>query len=333
MTDAVTAAENARRLLAGARTSLERAIDGGLQFSARLVDVEGLVEGADRTGQTISALTASSPVKLGMSASTTDARQRADESLKGAREKLDAARRTRAEADSAEARRLALDAQAGLARVHLDLQQLRAATIEGEVRSLRASAGGAFSAADARVADVRGSLTARPATPEVTQRVTAGLKTAQTTLTRARRQFEQALVAGDIAAARSATRLIADVNGQLDSLAPLLGGPEIQKVIPEVLRRAAQLFFEGRYGDVLASLTEEAARPLQTSLRVHAHALRAASFFALYESRDARGESLRASARQEVDACKRLDPSFQPTPAAFAPKFLLFFSGTQAASR
>ena len=38
-------------------------------------------------------------------------------------------------------------------------------------------------------------------------------------------------------------------------------------------------------------------------------------------------------ARVNVDASRRLDPAFQPNPAAFAPKFIAFFFETATAAR
>ena len=67
-------------------------------------------------------------------------------------------------------------------------------------------------------------------------------------------------------------------------------------VLPDVLARAAQAFFDARYADVLATMTIETANAIEVPLRVHALVIRAAALFALYEYSGARDNALRTQA-------------------------------------
>jgi tetratricopeptide (TPR) repeat protein len=343
MTDALAGVENARRSLEGARAAVTRAIEkapppapraaAGDRPAAGTADVEALVESANRASQAVAAALSSSPVPLTIPADVAGTRQRAQASLDGARSRLAEVKKSGGEADLADVRRLASEAQTQFAKVQADIERLRGAAVEGEMKTLRASAQSAFGAADAHVTQVQGVIASRPPAPEVSQRVGSQLKKAQASLGKARKDFDQALAAGDVGAARSARDAITDVNRQLDAVSGLLGTPVVTPAIPDVLRAAAQAFFDGRYDEVVKTLTDDALQSMMPPLRVHAHALRAASLFARYEYSNRRDESLRVAARANVDASRRLDPAFQPNPAAFAPKFIAFFSETVTAAR
>ncbi|HEX5110266.1 MAG TPA: hypothetical protein VFV95_17570 [Vicinamibacterales bacterium] len=343
MTDAIAGVENARRSLEGARAAVTRAIEkappaaprvaGGDRPPANAADAEALVESANRAAQAVAAALSSSPVPLTVPADVAGTRQRAQASLDDARSRLAAVKKSGGEADLADVRRLASDAQAQFAKIQADIDRLRGAAVESEMKTLRASAQSAFAAADAHLTQVQGVIASRPPAPQVSQRATNQLKKAQSSLGKARKDFDQAFAAGDVAGARSARDAVSDVNRQLDAISGLLGATVVTPAIPDVLRAAAQAFFDGRYDEVARVLTDDALQSMTTPLRVHAHTLRAASLFARYEYSNRRDESLRAAARVNVDASRRLDPAFQPNPAAFAPKFIAFFFETATAAR
>jgi len=344
MTEAVSAAEGARRALESARAAVTRAVNNatpppgpspaGVRPLPAMADAEALVESVNRAAQTVATTLSSSPVPLTVPADVAGARQRAQASLDDARSRLAAARKSGAESDLADARRLASEAQMLFTRVQSDIDRLRSTAVEGELKTLRASAGPTFEAADARVTQVQGVLSSRPPGADVTQRASAQLRKAQASLAKARKDFDQALAAGDVGAARAArAAVVGDVTRQLNTVSGLLGTPVAIPVVPDALRTAAQAFFDGRYDEVVKTLTDDAVQSMTMPLRVHAHALRAASLFARYEYSNRRDESLRATARQDVDAARRLDPLFQPNPAAFAPKFIAFFSEIATAAR
>jgi hypothetical protein len=326
MTEAAMLAENSKRAYVDARSAIEKAVVDLERFGSKLRDVQRTIDEADQTAQAVAALVASSPLRGSVPSGLADARRKAEDSLTSAKDKVGVARKTRDESDIAEANRVALDAQLAYARVHSEVEKVRKNSLDGESRGLRASANDAFAAIESRVSRTRELLVASPPSREVGDRVETALKTAVRTVARIRKQFDEAMETGNLSAARVATRAALDVNAQLDAVSPLIVAPAVVSVIPDVLRQGAQQFFEGRYREALNSLRSDATAPLSAELRVHAHLLRSASWFALYEYSGRREQSLLTSARQDAEACKRLDQSFRPDPSAFAPKFLEFFA-------
>jgi hypothetical protein len=101
---------------------------------------------------------------------------------------------------------------------------------------------------------------------------------------------------------------------------------------PEKLTAAAGAFFAGDYEralSLLAGLDSAEARA-----RAQAALLSAASRFALYLAGGEADAALLAEAKQDVQACRRADPSCAPPGDAFSPRFVAFFTaeaGTAAA--
>ncbi|MBD8526140.1 hypothetical protein [Pseudomarimonas arenosa] len=94
--------------------------------------------------------------------------------------------------------------------------------------------------------------------------------------------------------------------------------------VPAVLRQAADLYFAGRYQDLLKL---EAQSVSDGRARAHALMLRAAAGFSLAEQNgDQRGLD---QARQDVRAARSAQASLAPDRAAFSPKFIAFWSNTR----
>jgi hypothetical protein len=233
---------------------------------------------------------------------------------------------------------MAARAQTGFVQLQTDVEQLRKSEIEREWQRLRGSAEQAFAAADARVSSVQAMAKSRAAA--TSDKVTAQLTSVRGSLAKGRKQFEQASAAGDLNAARTAAHTVTDVNEALDLITPAISGASVTTppvsatlTIPDALKTAAEAFFAGRYEDVAKLLGGVVLDTMPTSLRVHAYTIRSASLFARYEYSNRQELSLQQAARADADASRRLDPAFRPNPAAFAPKFLAFYSETASASR
>lgn len=324
--DAVALAETARRGYVSARSVLDKAVEGATRFRNVADEAQNAITAADRSGQLLAGLLSSSEVKLSLPTALADTRRQAGEALAGARDRLAAARRSRSDNDVAEARRLAVESQSAFDRVRAAVEKLRQTEVDRELRALRASAGAAFTALDARIGEARTALADRPPAPASASKAAADLKEAESRGARGRARFEQAVTAGDLARARTAAAVVTDLNARLDAIHVLLGGPALETTVPEVLKAAAQAFFDARYRDVIGAIPAQSTDGLATPLRVHAHVLRSAASFALYEYSGGRDAALLTSARQEAEAAKSLAPSFQPNPAAFPPKFLTFYA-------
>jgi hypothetical protein len=106
----------------------------------------------------------------------------------------------------------------------------------------------------------------------------------------------------------------------------LVGQPSPTPVVtPEILAVAADLYFQGDYGAVLArleSIPVTAPRP-----RAAALLLRAAAGFAQARISDPETASeLMAAARRDVSACRELDAVVRPAPDLFPPDVVAAFS-------
>ncbi len=66
---------------------------------------------------------------------------------------------------------------------------------------------------------------------------------------------------------------------------------------------------------------------------LHAHVFSAASLYALFVRSGESNQALRTQALAEIDQSKRLNPSFQPNPRAFSPRFVNLYQTGGAASQ
>jgi hypothetical protein len=161
--------------------------------------------------------------------------------------------------------------------------------------------------------------------PDVVQQVLPVLTNVQTALARGRRRLDAARRAGDLNAIRAAAQVAIDVRGELDKVAAAIGVEEGALGVPDPIMEGARHYFDGRYREAVNTLTEELAQNTRMPLQAHVYVLRSAALFALYVLSGEADDSLRAQARRDAEACLRLDPAFQPNPAAFAPRFISFF--------
>jgi hypothetical protein len=151
-----------------------------------------------------------------------------------------------------------------------------------------------------------------------------------------------------------------DIATALDSLLARIRehGPTLrERGVPEALENAATAFFSRDYLKTIELLS--AATDLSTSaqdpsgngptaaptgggnsnrgraaptvdLSIHEHLFKAAALYELYLQSTSLGskpdELLEQQAREEVERCKALDPSFQPDARAFSPRFRQFYA-------
>ncbi|MDJ0654749.1 MAG: hypothetical protein QNJ40_11370 [Xanthomonadales bacterium] len=95
---------------------------------------------------------------------------------------------------------------------------------------------------------------------------------------------------------------------------------------PEPLRRAAEAYFSGRYGD--AARLADPGSFSDTRARVQAHLFRAAARYNLYVLDGESNDALLTQARNDIRSIKQLDGRFSPYIAAFSPKFVSLFENT-----
>jgi hypothetical protein len=104
---------------------------------------------------------------------------------------------------------------------------------------------------------------------------------------------------------------------------------------PEPLLAAADAWLRGEPEAVLAALGGPRPAPeagpeaglgfREPRARAHALLLRGAAAFALYQAGGSREPGLLEAARLDLEECRRTDPSVEPVPRAFSPRFRAFF--------
>ena len=321
LADARAAAATALREFQASRPPLDALIASIAGFLAKVKAAETGLASVESRGRDLDSLLRGSPVKVSQSDATGAARARADAQVASALDKIKTARSTQNEAALVEAVALADGADKIYQQARNDIEGLIKAGVDRELQLVQTQMQNTLTGLEARASDIAAALTAQSA-PGKTGK---DFETAQRGLERARQAFERAIRARDLAGARAAVQLIPRVASQLEALAKalVLATP----TLPDPLRAAAQAFFDGSYADVIRLLPADQLAGIDQRFRIHGHIVRAAALFALYQRSGGADASLRDQAQQEVEQSHTLDPSFQPNPAAFSPRFLAFFRG------
>lgn len=124
---------------------------------------------------------------------------------------------------------------------------------------------------------------------------------------------------------QEATRALVTVRDELTRLASGHLTLE-QRGVPAALVLGSERYLAGDYQAALTALNDPGLAREDAPFRVHAHAFKAASLFALFVRSGERTESLKEQARAEAKLCLALEPGFQPDTRVFSPRFLAFFS-------
>jgi len=314
------AAERSRREAGALLLVISGAADGATQIAARLDEMQQQLAGVDRADGDVRTQLSESPLKGRASPALIDTAQRASDGLRRAHTGLEAARRTKTETDMTEARRLITETSGVFARLKDELEKERAAIAGAEMKTLRTSLLSATTALESRFATTRS--TANQVVAGERPRVEALLTPLERRLARLKtRQQSARASATELQNMDKERALIAT---QLDAVIPVIDAL-VPVTIPDVLKRAAQSFLDGRYGDALDALPESTAASLDARLKPHAFAFRAASALALYQYSGGKDEARLREAERAVVAAKAAQPEFRPEPSVFGPKFRAFF--------
>ena len=319
--DARAAAAVALREYQVSRPPLDALIASVASFLNKATAAEKELAGVEAKGRELETLLRGSPVKVSPSDATSSARARADAQVTSARDKIKTARTTQNEAMLTEVAGLTGSADKSYQQARNDIEALIKAGVDRELQLAQAQMQNTLTGLDARASDIAAALGNLPEPG----RNGKDFETAQRGLDRARQAFDRAMRARDLGAARAALQLTPRLASQLDALAEALRVEA--PTLPGALRAAAQAFFDGSYADAVRLLPADQVAAIDQRFRIHGHVVRAAALFALYQRSGGADASLRDQARQEVEQSHALDPSFQPNPSAFSPRFLAFFRG------
>jgi hypothetical protein len=325
LVDSRAAAVVALREYQVSRPPLDALIASVAGFLNKANAAEKELAGVEAKGRELEALLRGSPVKVSPSEATSSARARADAQVASARDKIKTARTTQNDATLAEAAGLAVSADKTYLQARNEIEALIKAGVDRDLQLAQTQMQNTLTGLDARASDIAAALGNQPAPGKNAK----DFEAAQRGLDRARQAFDRAMRARDLVAARAAVQLTPRLASQLDALAAALAVEA--PALPGALRAAAQAFFDGSYTDAVRLLPADQVAAIDQRFRIHGHVVRAAALFALYQRTGGTDASLRDQAQQEVQQSHALDPSFQPNPSAFSPRFLAFFRGAGSA--
>ena len=315
---------NESRLATGRATTILRGLESTLNASIENVsfirrqvrEVDQLIAGAENGDRAIDT------VKVELTPELAASRQNGRDLVARARERVRTAEKTQNAAMANEGLRAAQDATAVFTDVLEQATKLARAVVEREFGEVMAAATEAVSFLDTSFATLE-RLAVEKATlaaPDMTAKREAFLKRVNTI----RRRFDTANKTQNVTGLRDAARLAVEARGELDTLIASFGPVTLRdRGVHEALEQGARLFFSGEHQQALSALDSEALTDAPLQLQVHL--LRAASLYHLFVRSGEKDQALRTRAVSEIDACKRLDPGFQPDPRAFAPRFLAFY--------
>jgi hypothetical protein len=324
ITEARTLSETAVRQLQVLRASVAEFVKVADVFAGRLKTAESELQAAEGSARDVDSMFSSSPISIAPGDRLNVDRARAVQLLAAARDRLRSAGRSSSDVEVAEATKTIQDALATLTRVKAGFEALTGKAVTDEISRLQRSGTDGFVRVDTRLRSLRDTLSKQPDAA-----VSGDLDKLETTISRARRTFENASKGRDLRLIRNSAGAPTQFEIQLEELARRLGINQ-PLVVPPTLLAAAQAQFQGRYAEALEAMPVESIDQVPIALRIHAHLIRAAALFSLYEVSGPRDESLRARAREEAARARGLDAAFQPS-AAFSPRFIRFYQAASAA--
>jgi len=320
------AADRAMGILRPLEASLSTAVDSLAAVQRQIKDVEQVLAGADATNELIET------VKASLTDSMQAVRKNGREQLTQARDRLAAGQKTQSPATVAEALKYAQTGSTLLTQVLDQAKKAARGAFEQQFAETIRLADESFARISAAITtlDRRASQKPELVSPESTNT----RATLEKQIDALRRRFERARKAEDIASLAETTRLAGEAQVGLDALIKSFGPLSLRdRGINAALEEGARLYLDGDYQKALTAL-EPLVGQTNVPMLQHAYVFRAASLFALYVRSGESNQALRTQALAEIAQSKQLNPSFQPNPRAFSPRFLsLYQDGGAPASQ
>ena len=136
---------------------------------------------------------------------------------------------------------------------------------------------------------------------------------------------------GNAAAIQAAGKAADQISVELDRMLKTFGPLTIvERGVPEALANGARRFLTGDFTGALADLAPEGGFPADTPFLDHVYVFRAAARYELSLRAGADAPSHLSEARAAVATMVGLNPTFEPDPRAFSPRFREFFRSARA---
>lgn len=323
-TDATAATERARRILVTIEANLNAAVYARLSIQGQARDIEQVIGTADAYDRAIEGK------KATLTQSLAAARQEGRDAMTRARDRLSAGVKASSTSMLTESRGFAQDASNRLKQILDELTRFEKDALQRELTDAAARAQEAFSLVDGAFVTLEDLATSRPGLMRPEMAAERG--TIQRQVAAVRRRLDAARKTDNVSAIVEVTRLIAEAANRLNALISAFGPLTItDRGVPVALAEGARLFFAGEYQQAVSALNPSDGFAPELPLQLHVHLFRAAASYALFlQSREA-DQALLKQALDEVNQCKQINPTFEPDPRAFTPKFIAFFHNGSAA--
>jgi hypothetical protein len=311
------ATERALAILRPLEASLNTAVDTLASVQRQIKDVEQLIASADSTNDLIETIKAS--LTDAMQASRKNGR----EQLTQARDRLAAGQKTQNPATVADAMKYAQTGSTLLTQVLDQAKKAARGAFEQQFAENIRLADEAFSRISAAITTLDRRASQRP--DKVSPETTNTRATLEKQIDGLRRRFERARKNEDIGSLAETTRLAGEAQNGLDALIRSFGPLSLRdRGINTSLEEGARLYLEGDYQKAVTALEPLVGRT-DVPLLQHVYVFRAASLFALYVQSGESNQTLLTQALAAIAQSKQLNPSFQPNPRAFSPRFLSLY--------
>jgi hypothetical protein len=322
------ASERAMQKLKPLEAALNTAIESVATLQQRVRDVTDAVASADALDRSID----------GLKAALTDAmaasRKSGRDQLGQAREKLAGGQKAQNVATVNEAGKLVQSASGLFTQLVDQINRTRRSELEQRLSVAIRSADEAFASVSTLMTTLEGRAAQTP--DKITQDIANRRDAIRKQIEAQRRRYERARKSEDVGGIETVTKETIEGQTALNQIIQGFGPLSLRdRGVHAGLEDGARLFLAGDYEKALSTLdpstgVDAAASP---ALQLQAHLFRAATLFALYvRSGEARRE-LRTQALAEIDLCKQIDASFQPSTQVFAPRFIVLYkTGGAAAS-
>jgi hypothetical protein len=322
------ASERAMLKLKPLEDALNAAIESVASLQQRVRDVTDALTSADALDKSIDGL------KATLTEAMTASRKSGRDQLGQARDRLAAGQKTQNVAMVNEAMRFVQSATGSFNQVVDQITKNRRSELDQRLSGAMRSADEAFAFISALMTTLEGRAAQTPdkVTPDIAMQRDAIRKQIEAQ----RQRYERARKSEDVNGIETVTRQTIESQTVLNQIIQAFGPLSLRdRGVHAGLEEGARLFLAGDYQKALAALdpstgVDAAASP---SLQLQAHLFRAASQFALYVRSGESRQELRTQALAEIDLCKRIDATFQPSTQVFAPRFItLYKTGGAAAS-
>jgi len=326
--DVKAASDRALAILRPLEESFNGAIDGAATFTQRVREVADAISGAELLDKSIDG------IKATLTEPMNAARRSGRDQLTQAHDKLGIGQQKQNVATLNEAMRAVQAANISFTQVLDGLKKAQRSDLDQRLSIATRSTDEAFASISASMTTLESRVAQTP--DKITPEISSQRETLKKQIEMQRQRYGRALKAEDVSAIDAARTQLVEVLAALNKIIQAFGPLSLRdRGVSAGLEEGARMYLAGEYQKAMAALdpsagVDDAASP---SLQLQAHLFRAASLYALYVRSGEKGQDLRTQALAEIDRCKQIDATFEPSPQVFAPRFItLYKTGGAAAS-